>query len=66
MLYKEDVIQALSYLQRIHSKFNKIYKYLELGRDVCAEEIAVVQKVLKKVLDMDGLEQRQKRLFEGD
>ena len=66
MLYKEDVIQALSYLQKIHSKFNKIYKYHKLDRDVCAKEIAVVQKVLEKVLDMDELGERQKRLFEEE
>ena len=64
MIYKEDIIQALSYLQKIHSKFNKVYKHHKLDRDVCAKEIAVVQKVLEKILYLDGLGERQKSLFE--
>ena len=66
MLYKEEVERAIANLQKIQSRINQIYKYHKLDRDVCTKEMQVSQKVLKKILDMDVLEQTQKSLFEEE
>ena len=66
MLYREEVNQAKNYLSKIQNRFNKVYEYHKLDRDACTIEIQIVQKVLKKILDMDVLEEAQKSLFEED
>ena len=66
MLYKEEVESGMEMLRRIQSRINQIYKYHKLDRDVCTKEIQVTQKALKKILDMDVLEQAQKSLFKEE
>ena len=66
MIYREEVDQAIATLKKLQSRFNQIYKHHKLDRDACEKEIQVLLRLMKKLLDMEGLQQAQSSLFEGD